>query len=68
MLTPKVKYTAEARAIILRAYRERMSLRGLQRVFGVWRMTVLRWLEKRLQALPTLRESLLPAQIESIDQ
>ncbi len=66
MLTPKVKYTAEAKAIILRAYRERMSLRGLQRVFGVWRMTVLRWLEKRLQALPTLRESLLPAQAEDV--
>ncbi len=66
VLTPKVRYTAEDQAVILNAYRERMSLRGLQRVFGVWRATVLRWLEQRLQALPTLTESLLPAQVEDV--
>ncbi len=35
VLTPKVKYTLEQKTTILRAYRERISLRGLQRVFGV---------------------------------
>lgn len=31
---------------ILKAYNERTSLRGLTRIFGVWRNTVSRWLEK----------------------
>ena len=33
---------------ILRAYHERTSLRGLQRVFGVSRQTVTAWLKKSL--------------------
>ena len=66
VLRPKVRYTPEARQTILQAYRERMSLRGLQRVFGVWRTTVLRWLQQRLQHLPSLVETLLPAQAEDV--
>ena len=32
---------------ILAAYNERMSLRGIQRVFGVSRNTVAKWLKKK---------------------
>lgn len=64
VLTPKVKYPPETQATILRAYRERMSLRGIQRVFGVWRTTVLRWLDKWVSQLPTLGQTLLPAQAD----
>src|SRR6185295_2040038 len=56
----------EAKNTILKAYRERMSLRGLQRVFGVWRSTVLRWLEQWLAHQPKLTETLLPAQAEDV--
>ncbi len=35
---------------ILRAYHERTSLRGLQRIFGVSRQTVATWLKKSLCA------------------
>ena len=66
VLRPKERYTSEQKAQILRAYRERMSLRGLQRVFGVWRGTVLRWLERYVQQLPSLTESLLPAQADDV--
>ena len=66
VLRPKERYTAVQRAQILRAYRERMSLRGLQRVFGVWRGTVLRWLERYVQQLPSLAESLVPAQADDV--
>jgi len=66
VLTPKVRYTSEAKTTILKAYRERMSLRGLQRVFGVWRSTVLRWLEQWLAHQPKLTETLLPAQAEDV--
>lgn len=66
MLTPKVRYTPEEKATVLKAYRERMSLRGLQRVFGPWRSTVLRWLKQLVASLPSLLESLLPAQADDV--
>lgn len=39
-------YSAERKEEILRAYHERTSLRGLQRIFGVSRQTVTSWLKK----------------------
>ena len=66
VLTPKTRYTPEEKATLLRAYRERISLRGIQRVFGVWRTTVLRWLRQWVTNLPTLLDSLLPAQAEDV--
>ena len=62
VLRPMVKYTQADKAQVLQAYRERMSLRGIQRVFGVWRTTVLHWLYQAVQQLPSLVETLLPAQ------
>ena len=38
------------KALILAAYRERPSLRGLTRVFGVARNTVAAWLKKKKPA------------------
>lgn len=66
VIRPHEKYSAETKATVLKAYRERMSLRGIQRVFGVWRKTVLRWLEAWVTQLPTLTETLLPAQSEDV--
>ncbi len=44
---PRVNgYTDEQRDLILRAYQERMSLRGLARTFGVARNTVANWVKK----------------------
>jgi transposase-like protein len=40
-------YTPEQRELILRAYQERSSLRGLSRTFGVSRNTVTSWLKKK---------------------
>ena len=62
VLTPKVRYTAAEKARIMQAYHERISLRGLQRIFGVWRSTVLRWLRQLVEHLPSLLETLLPPQ------
>ena len=39
-------YSEEQREMILRAYQERSSLRGLERTFGVARSTVIGWLKK----------------------
>lgn len=66
VLEPKEKYTAQDKARILRAYRERMSLRGIQRVFGVWRSTVMRWLKAEVERLPSLLETLLPAEADDV--
>ena len=66
VLTPKQRYSPEQKRLILQAYRERMSLRGLQRVFGVWRSTVLRWLRQLLEQLPSLIQTLLPAQADDV--
>ena len=50
---PKPKgYSAAQKQQILAAYRERMSLRGLTRVFGVSRSTVSTWLREEAEALP----------------
>ena len=43
-----------------------MSLRGLERVFGVWRGTVLRWLAQQVRQLPKLSQTLLPSQARDV--
>src|SRR4051812_461987 len=66
MLRPKERDSAQERAQILRTYRERIRLRGLQRGFGVWRRTVRRWLEPCTATLPPLAQTLGPAQAEEV--
>jgi transposase-like protein len=46
-------YDEATKAQILAAYQERASLRGLTRVFGVSRTTVIGWLKKSRQSAPT---------------
>jgi transposase-like protein len=46
VLEPKVRYTDAQKDQILRAYQERVSLRGLRRRFGVSIPTVLAWVKK----------------------
>jgi len=45
-LTPKVRYTDEQKQLILRAYHERSRLRGVQRLFGGSRPTLIAWIKK----------------------
>lgn len=40
-------YSTDEQDRILRAYEERSSLRGLERIFGVSRKTVITWLKKK---------------------
>ena len=46
VLQPKVAYSEERKAEILKAYQERPSMRGIQRIFGVSRQTLASWLKK----------------------
>jgi insertion element IS1 protein InsB len=51
-----------AKAELFKATRERISLRGLARVFGVGRKTIKQWFKTALQALPRFAASVDPAQ------
>lgn len=55
-----------AKTELLKATRERISLRGLARVFGVGRKTIKQWFTTALQALPPFAESVDPAQEDDV--
>jgi insertion element IS1 protein InsB len=59
VLNPQQGYTDDERAQVLRAYREGVSLRGLERIFGVSRQTIVRWLEAEVEQLPAVHETLV---------
>jgi len=46
---------------VLKTYRERASLRGIERIFGVARQTVMKWIATWVAQLPKLIDTLLPA-------
>lgn len=54
------------KALILQAYQERVSLRGLARLFHVARQQVAVWIREHTQALPPLQSSLLPWQPDDV--
>ena len=66
VLEPKQKYKQEDKETILQTYKERASLRGLERIFDISRITVLAWLREYVQKLPTLRETLLPVDPDDV--
>jgi insertion element IS1 protein InsB len=53
-------YSEEEKEMILRAYQERRSVRGVHRIFGVARNTVSGWIRQKATALPELRDTLVP--------
>jgi insertion element IS1 protein InsB len=58
------KYVAKAE--LFKATRERISLRGLARVFGVTRKTIKQWLNEAIRNLPSFSESVNPAQTNDV--
>jgi insertion element IS1 protein InsB len=64
-LTPKVRYTDEQKQLILRAYHQRSSLRGVQRLFGVSRPTLIAWI-KKVHRLPAVQETLAAARADDV--
>ena len=55
------RYDPDFKEQVLAAYQDRLSLRGLQRTFGVCYETVMRWLGKKAEALPAFADTLLPS-------
>ena len=50
------------KAIILKAYQERISLRGLERTFEVARQSVSKWIVEHVKDLPKLKDTVLPTE------
>ncbi len=59
-------YADTTRRVIQRAVRERLSLRGIERTFGISRRTVSRWLRGWIVQVPPLHESLVEAQPDDV--
>lgn len=67
VLEPKTpKYCPQERETVLRASQERVSLRGLERVFGVRRQTIVEWIKAKVWSLPTLSETLVSYQVGDV--
>ena len=44
VLEPQNRYTEEEKDLIIKAYQERSSMRGIERTHGVYRQTLSAWL------------------------
>ena len=59
VLKPKEPHSDETQKQVLRAARERVSLRGIERIFKVCRQTVAKWIRDYLKQLPVIADTLL---------
>lgn len=65
-LQPSVGDPGQTRHYVERAVRERLSLRGIERVFRISRRTVSRWLDTWIEQVPPLKQSLVEGQADDI--
>jgi len=66
VLKPRTKYKPSTRNRILRAYRERVSMRGLERIFTIARQTVAEWIKKIVKQMPNFRDTIPPADPDDV--
>ena len=59
-------YSPRIRRQVKRAVLERVSLRGIERIFGLSRRTVRRWLGQWITQVPSVASSLRPAEAEDV--
>ena len=59
-LKARSRYPEATKRQVLQTYLERVSMRGIERIYGIARATLASWLEKAAQALPPLAQNLLP--------
>lgn len=65
-LKAKARYSQAQKACVLKAYQERVSMRGIRRIFGVVPKTLLRWIKEALEKLPSLWQTLQPGQADDV--
>lgn len=59
VLRPKERHSAQTRQEVLKSAQERISLRGIERVFNVCRQTVAKWIRQKVKRLPVLSDTLM---------
>ena len=65
-LHAKARYNQAEKTQVLKAYQERVSMRGIERIFGVVPKTLLRWIKAALAKLPSLLQTLAPAHSDDV--
>ncbi len=65
-LSASAGYTEEQKEMVLRAYQERVSMRGITRIFGVSRPTLAKWITDKAGALLELSDTLDDAQPDDV--
>ncbi len=59
-------HTEKTRNQVQRSVLERLSLRGIERLFGISRRTVLAWIEQWAEELPPLETTLTDARLDDV--
>jgi IS1 family transposase len=65
-LEPKRQYSESEKDKIMKTYRERASMRGVERIFDVSRKTLANWIHKIVQDLPDLKDTVVPVQPDDV--
>ena len=60
------RYSEAEKEQVLKAYQERVSMRGIQRIFGVVPRTLLRWVKAALKKLPSIAETLASTRSDDV--
>jgi IS1 family transposase/DNA-directed RNA polymerase subunit RPC12/RpoP len=66
VLKPKQRHPAVKCQQVLRAAQERVSLRGLERVFGVCRQTIAVWIRQAVWQLPVVVDTLMDYEVGDV--
>jgi insertion element IS1 protein InsB len=66
VLEPKHLYPESEQEVVLRAYKERASLRGVERIFKVCRQTVAAWTKAKVRRLPPLKHTIAAARADDV--
>jgi insertion element IS1 protein InsB len=65
-LEAKGRYDANDKELVLRTYQERVSMRGIQRIFGIVPKTLSQWIQHKADELPDLADTLAPVQKDDV--
>ena len=64
--SPKERHSSTTKRQVLRAALERVSLRGIERIFGVCRQTVAEWIRDQVWQLPVLADTLIDYEVGDV--
>jgi len=66
VMKPRERHSSITKRRVLRAVLERVSLRGIERIFGVCRQTVADWIREQVWQLPILADTLIDYEVGDV--